>query len=243
LIVFFILSPVSNVYSQDDDYFDNIELTQEQWEAVRDTFAYYAIMHLVRLDTLNMEIDSLKKVNEMIENYDCDKELYALVGATKEDVADFRRKFDETEKKINGKIGSPDDARKMYFDEIQNSKIRCLPEFAERYDNMYSNFTSFFITEKTIIEGTYEVVKGDCLWWISRLKYNTPYLWPAIWDANKTSIVNPENFYFTNYHKISNPDFIYPGQVLKIPKISDAQRKEAEEKSKQFRRVRKTKEN
>jgi hypothetical protein len=75
LIVFFILSPVSNVYSQDDDYFDNIELTQEQWEAVRDTFAYYAIMHLVRLDTLNMEIDSLKKVNEMIENYYCDKEL------------------------------------------------------------------------------------------------------------------------------------------------------------------------
>jgi hypothetical protein len=30
---------------------------------------------------------------------------------------------------------------------------------------------------------------------------------------------------------------------LKIPKISDAQRKEAEEKSKQFRRVRKTNEN
>jgi hypothetical protein len=219
-----------SVFSQDDDNFDDIELTQEQWEAVRDTFAVYAIKHLARLDTLNLQIDSLKQLNRTIENYDCEKELYAIVGATKEDVAEFRRKFEETEKKVNGKIGSPDDARQMYFNEIERSKIRCLPEFADRYAKMSGNLALMSPENKTS-EGTYEVARGDCLWLISKMKYNTPYLWPAIWDANKSVIINP--------------DLIYPGQVLKIPQMSEAQRKEAEEKSKKkikrFRRLIKNK--
>lgn len=217
------------VKSQPDEL-KNIELNQEQWEAVRDTFAVYAIKFLARLDTLQTEIDSLKNLNQQIENYDCEKELYALVGASKQDVADFRRKFEETEKKVNGRIGTPAEIRTMYFNEIQNSKIRCLPEFSERYNKMYSILTSVVVTENhNIPEGSYSVVKGDCLWKISSVKYNTPYLWPAIWDANKPVI--------------SNPDLIYPGQVLKIPKVSDTEINEALEKSKSYRKIRRKKEN
>ncbi len=52
----------------------------------------------------------------------------------------------------------------------------------------------------------YQVAKGDCLWWIAEFKqvYNDPFMWPLIYKANRD--------------KISNPDLIYPDQVLSIPR-------------------------
>jgi nucleoid-associated protein YgaU len=67
---------------------------------------------------------------------------------------------------------------------------------------------------------TYVVKKGDCLWTIAKKKnvYNDPFLWPVIYEANKG--------------KIKNPNLIYPGQKLKIPRsgvtmdaIKDARKK------------------
>ncbi|HPC02491.1 MAG TPA: LysM peptidoglycan-binding domain-containing protein [Syntrophales bacterium] len=48
--------------------------------------------------------------------------------------------------------------------------------------------------------------KGECLWWISEYEdiYNDPFLWPLLYGANKD--------------QIANPDLIYPGQELKIPR-------------------------
>jgi hypothetical protein len=37
---------------------------------------------------------------------------------------------------------------------------------------------------------------------------------------------------------VTNPNLIYPGQCLKIPTLTDAQKKEAEMKSKKYRKVR-----
>ena len=45
----------------------------------------------------------------------------------------------------------------------------------------------------------------DCLWKITKKYYKNPYLWRKIYDANRD--------------KIKNPNFIYPGWVLKIPKL------------------------
>lgn len=219
LIIFLAVAGLSALYAQSDDL-DDIKLTQEQWEAVRDTFAIYAIKHLARIDTLNLEIDSLKALNEKLKSYDCENELYALVGATKEQVADFRRKFDETEKKINSRTSTPEDARKYYFDEIYNSKIRCLPEFAERYNKMYSVISNIVVTEN-ITEtptGDYIVKKGDHLWRISNMKYSTPYLWNVIWEANKPVV--------------HNPNLLYEGMVLKIPELTEKQINEYKEKYK-----------
>ncbi|HOF04078.1 MAG TPA: LysM peptidoglycan-binding domain-containing protein [Syntrophales bacterium] len=52
----------------------------------------------------------------------------------------------------------------------------------------------------------YVVKKGENLWWIAKYKdiYNDPYLWPVIYKANKD--------------QIKNPNRIYPGQRLKIPR-------------------------
>ena len=55
-------------------------------------------------------------------------------------------------------------------------------------------------------ETTYTVRKGECLWKIAGYRhiYGDPFKWTQIYKANKD--------------KIRNPDFIYPGQVLVIPR-------------------------
>jgi LysM repeat protein len=52
----------------------------------------------------------------------------------------------------------------------------------------------------------YIVKKGDCLWWTAKYKdvYNDSLMWSIIYEANKD--------------KIKNPDLIYPGQKLNIPR-------------------------
>lgn len=52
---------------------------------------------------------------------------------------------------------------------------------------------------------SYTVVKGDCLWNIAKTFYGDGSKYTVIFNANKD--------------KISNPDLIYPGQVLTIPAI------------------------
>lgn len=242
ILFLLLLSASLTVYSQQD----SVDLTklitnQKQWEAVRDYYAVEAIKMLARIDTINIYIDSLKQVSSMIDNYDCEKELYAIVGATKEEVYSYRMKFEETEKRINSRSGTPADARRMYFDEIYNSKIKCLPEFSDRLLSLVKKLETWegstVLSEKTP-EDTYLVVKGDCLWKISEKKYGTTYLWPAIWDANMNSIVNPDAFDDIYFHNIFDPNFIYPGQVLKIPSLTDQQKKEAEERAKLFMKTR-----
>jgi nucleoid-associated protein YgaU len=60
--------------------------------------------------------------------------------------------------------------------------------------------------KKGITGDTYVVKKGDCLWRIAGQMdiYGDTYMWPIIYDANKK--------------KIKNPNLIYPGQKLKIPR-------------------------
>lgn len=178
------------------------ELNQEQWEYVRDMYAIDAILLLAKLDTLNLEIDSLKKLQEYTENFDCEAELYAIVGATKEQVADYRRKLDEAESLAGN--NTPDDAVRNLINELSISKIRCLPEFNERVLALRLKTENKQYTEvKQLTADTYIVAEGDILTGISLKFFGTVDKWELIWEANKT--------------EIDDPDFIYPGQVLRIP--------------------------
>lgn len=51
------------------------------------------------------------------------------------------------------------------------------------------------------VSPTHAVVQGDSLWNIAQKEYNDPYKWTRIAELNPT---------------ITNPDFIIPGQVLKL---------------------------
>jgi LysM repeat protein len=48
----------------------------------------------------------------------------------------------------------------------------------------------------------YTVVKGDTLWDISKKELNDSFLWPKVWKENPS---------------ITNPDRLYPGQIIRIP--------------------------
>lgn len=73
------------------------------------------------------------------------------------------------------------------------------------------------------------------------MKYGSPYYWPAIWDANKNGVANADALKNARHKKVTNPNLIYPGQCMKIPTLTDAQKKEAEMKSKKYRKTRKVK--
>ena len=48
----------------------------------------------------------------------------------------------------------------------------------------------------------YKIIKGDTLWDISKKELNDPFMWPRIWKENS---------------RITNPHWIYPDQMIKIP--------------------------
>lgn len=65
---------------------------------------------------------------------------------------------------------------------------------------------SVLVVEEVFLADRHKVRKGECLWWIAQYRnmYNDPFQWPVIYDANK--------------NQIEDPDLIYPGQILFIPR-------------------------
>jgi LysM repeat protein len=51
----------------------------------------------------------------------------------------------------------------------------------------------------------HEIVKGETLWHLAGRYLGNPFRWPLLYEANST--------------QIENPDLIYPGQILVIPRI------------------------
>jgi LysM repeat protein len=232
------------LFAQDDDDDNGTqmeEMDEETWQKQMDELNAQKTQLTQKLADLNKEVDALKTDLATKQNNAkiCEATLYSNVGSTKEGVADYRKKFEETEKKINSKTGTPADARKMYFDEISKDKISCLPEFRDRMASMKKKLADWENVKPQ--ESGYTVVKGDCLWKISKMKYGSPYFWPAIWDANKAGVVNKDALKSNRHKAVTNPNLIYPGQILRIPALTDAQKKEAEMKSKKYRKVRKHK--
>lgn len=197
------------------------EMTQLKWEALRDSFAVEAIKKLARIDTINIEIDSLKNLLVYTENLDCETELYKIVGATKEQVNDYRNKFEITERRVIERNGTPGEAHSSYFDEITSSNIKCLPEFYDRYIGMSKTIESWEGSQKIVtvseLKGTYTVRSGDHLRQIALKQYGDAEEWTLIWEANKDGVYNAEQISDPEKKKITNPDLIFPNQILYIP--------------------------
>ena len=223
------------VFSQDDD--KEMRIAKDEWQQIYDAYAVRAILLISKYDSLNLVVDSLRTVDSLmtISNRECMNELYALLGTDESGISEYRKKFDETEKTINNRIGTPAGARRNYFDEISTGRISCLTEFSSRFASMKKKLDEWEgIKTKEIAENeapnetpkeqtfypsnhTYKVEKGDNLKIISLREYGSEDYWELIWKANKDGVVNKYYFYNDENRYIKDPDKIYPGQILRIP--------------------------
>jgi nucleoid-associated protein YgaU len=184
------------------------EMTKEEWqnEMTRQKAKLESLTKEV--GTLQTDVTNLK--NTKIQDYDdCVNEMYALVGATKADVDNFRKVVSELEGKINRKEGPKADRAQDVL-ALRQNKISALPEFFNKVNVELPKALDEWVEVATIKESdiNYSVVKGDCLWRIAGKKqhYGNGFAWPKIYQANRD--------------QIKNANLIFPKQNFKIPSLT-----------------------
>ncbi|MCH7963117.1 MAG: LysM peptidoglycan-binding domain-containing protein [Bacteroidetes bacterium] len=188
------------------------EMTEEEWQAEMTRLGEKKTSLLNEIDALKSDIDNLNAQKSGLQSPDeCIDELYALVGATREDVDNFRNAVNELDGKIRRKEGPKKD-RQADLDALKMNKISALPEFFQKVHVQMQKALDAWVEKPDVI--SYKVVRGDHLWGIAKKKehYGNAFAWPIIYKANRD--------------QIKNPDLIYPDQVFKVPPLSE------EEKSK-----------
>ena len=188
------------------------EMTEEEWQAEMTRLGEQKSSLTNEIDALKSDIDNLNAQKSGIQPYDeCIDELYSMVGATRNDVANFRGAVNELDGKIRRKEGPKKD-RQADLDALKRNKISALPEFFNKVHNQMQKALDAWVEKPDVI--SYKVVRGDHLWGIAKKKdhYGNGFAWPIIYKANRD--------------QIKDPDLIYPDQVFKIPPLSE------EEKSK-----------
>ncbi|MFZ1280266.1 MAG: LysM peptidoglycan-binding domain-containing protein [Ignavibacteriaceae bacterium] len=186
------------------------EMTEEQWEAEMTSFKNKKAALESEISALRSDIDNLKAMN-LKDPEECIDELYQIVGATRNDVNNYRKAVNELDGKLKRKEGPKAD-RQTDLNTLKMNKISALPEFFNKVHNqMQKDLDNWVDAPKDV---NYTVAKGDCLWNIAKKKehYSNGFAWPVIYQANRD--------------QIKNPDLIFPDQNFKIPNLSE------EEKSK-----------
>ena len=188
------------------------EMTSEEWEAEMTRLAGKKQALMSEIEALNADLDNLNATLSGLQDpEECIDELYAIVGATRQDVDNFRNAVNELDGKIRRKEGPKAD-RQADLDALKMNKISALPEFFNKVHNQMQQALDNWIEKPDVI--SYTVVRGDHLWGIAKKQehYGNPFAWPVIYKANR--------------EQIKDPDLIYPNQVFKVPPLSE------EEKSK-----------
>jgi peptidoglycan hydrolase CwlO-like protein len=206
----FLVALVSLVVLFSISSFAQEEMTVEEWEAemTRLTGKKQALMS--EIEALNADIDNLNATLAGLQDpEECIDELYALVGATRSDVENFRKAVNELDGKIKRKEGPKTD-RQADLDALKMNKISALPEFFDKVHNKMQRALDEWIDAPPVI--SYKVVRGDHLWGIARKKehYGNGFAWPVIYKANRD--------------KIKNPDLIYPDQVFQVPPLTQEEK-------------------
>jgi len=186
------------------------EMTKEQWESEMATYKDKKVALENEISALKSDIDNLKAM-DLQDPEECIDELYQLVGATRNDVNNYRKAVNELDGKIKRKEGPKAD-RQTDLNTLKMNKISALPEFYNKVHNQMQKDLDNWVEAPTDI--SYSVAKGDCLWNIAKKKehYGNGFAWPVIYQANRD--------------QIKNPDLIFPNQTFKIPNLTE------EEKSK-----------
>ncbi len=190
------------------------EMTTEEWEAEMTRLAGKKQALTAEIEALNADLDNLNATLSGLEDPEvCIDELYALVGATRQDVDNFRNAVNELDGKIRRKEGPKAD-RQADLDALKMNKISALPEFFNKVHNQMQQALDNWIEKPDVI--SYTVVRGDHLWGIAKKQehYGNPFAWPVIYKANR--------------EQIKDPDLIYPNQVFKVPPLSEDEKSKYE---------------
>lgn len=219
-VLFIALVLASAAYAQPKT---DAELTKEEAELKIQEWEAKVARLEAQLQGLESEIPGLREELEKTkqELQDCLDGLYALLEATAEEMEAFRQKIGVLDGKIRAMERMSDDELLDKQDqvwvlwdelnELRSQKMALYPEFYDKLLGMAKRINPGLIREpktKTYIVKTW-AKERDCLWNISGKIdiYGDPFQWPKIWQAN-TEIIR-------------NPDLIYPGQKLTIPKPGD----------------------
>ncbi|MFT4257741.1 MAG: LysM peptidoglycan-binding domain-containing protein [Pseudoxanthomonas sp.] len=93
--------------------------------------------------------------------------------------------------------------KKADFSDVSTS-VTSTEEIVQKAD--FSDVTATVTsTEEIVGEETYTIAKGDSLSKIAKEKYGQASAWKQIYEANRDVI--------------EDPDRIFPGQVIKLPKL------------------------
>jgi nucleoid-associated protein YgaU len=200
---------------------EEMEMEEEEWEAEMARLQERQAALNSEIQTLNSDIENLKQTQAGLQNpEDCINELYAMVGATKQDVDNFRNAVNELDGKIRRKEGPKADRQKD-LDALKKNKISALPEFFDKVHNRMQKSLDEWIDQPAVI--SYTVVKGDHLWGIAgkSAHYGNSFAWPVIYQANRD--------------QIKNPDLIYPDQVFKVPPLTEEEKAKYEKLRKNYK--------
>ncbi|MCI0474445.1 MAG: LysM peptidoglycan-binding domain-containing protein [Ignavibacteria bacterium] len=195
------------------------EMDEEEWEK-------QMIDLMTKKDALTKQIEGLQKDNDLLKTQNEEKleelkktedALWNEVGG-KDAYIKFKFDLESLERICRNKEGSKADVLDK-VEEMNKSRARCHPELFTRFNSLKKCLDSW---QSSVPE--YTVVRGDYLFVISARKdvYNHPRYWPVIWEANEYGVISaPRGIPKT----IRNPHLVYPGQVLKIPQLTESLKK------------------
>ena len=197
------------------------EMTEEEWQAEMTRLGEKKTSLLNEIDALKSDIDNLEAQKFSLQSpEECIDELYAMVGATRQDVENFRGAVNELDGKIRRKEGPKKD-RQADLDALKMNKISALPEFFQKVHVQMQKALDAWVEKPLVI--SYKVVRGDHLWGIAKKKehYGNAFAWPIIYKANRD--------------QIKDPDLIYPNQVFKVPPLSEEEKSKYEKLRKNYK--------
>ncbi len=195
------------------------KMTYKEYQALLAEYAQRESTATAAIAEVQKAIDSLREQIKQTEERIAavEREIRELIQSDEAGVQQFEDDLDRAVSQIEGLRALS--AKELYqkceeikalrdrFNKCKANPICYLPEICQKVEKIEQMLADLeAAVPKVAPPDYYTVVRGDCLWYIAKKKeiYGDPYLWPWI--------------YRTNRDKIKNPDLIYPGWVLTIPR-------------------------